>query len=451
MSLQTNPLILYLFCSHQFSDTSIAVLYPKEDNYELNENSTRSPKTLAELATEEVCRSLPFLDGELPRRLPQDVVDCILRSLMKHSAISAATLRTLGNCELSVLSLANSRGVSDSWLAPLANAAGHVCSEMSLENEHREFVDHVNGPKGMTFQSQQCDKKSVLVASSFAPESLSNPVCMGQSCGPETSIGENDSMFDRFPGKSILIDGNAGGLMHNVKPCPNISLDSLSSRATSNLTHLDLRGSLRLTDDGLMHLTDLNSLEVARLDNCHSIKGRGLLAFASSHRLHTLSLSNCRRLTDEAVINISHLISISALSLNGCRCLTDQGLAALSCLYNLCILDISQCDLVTDEGIEMLESLEDLEEISLGWCRQLSDRALKTLAKQAQCSSNLRILRLARCNITDEGILELSHLGALQELDISGCSRISSSTLGNAVERLDKLSRLNVSYCPGIL
>jgi hypothetical protein len=58
---------------------------------------------------------------------------------------------------------------------------------------------------------------------------------------------------------------------------------------TANMTLLDLRGSQRLTDRGLLQLTDLGRLEVARLDNCHALVGRGLVALGSSHRLHTLS------------------------------------------------------------------------------------------------------------------------------------------------------------------
>jgi hypothetical protein len=112
---------------------------------------------------------------------------------------------------------------------------------------------------------------------------------------------------------------------------------------TSTLTLLDLRGSQRLTDRGLLQLSHppLRSLEVARLDNCHGITGRGLLAFSQSHRLHTLSLANCRRLTDEAIVNVGHLgASLMALNLGGCRCLTS--LEALSGLTSLRKLDLSQ-------------------------------------------------------------------------------------------------------------
>lgn len=113
----------------------------------------------------------------------------------------------------------------------------------------------------------------------------------------------------------------------------------------STLTLLDLRGS-RITDRGLLrlsHPSPLSSLEIVKLDNCHGITGRGLIAFAHSNNLHTLSLANCRRLTDEAVVNVSHLgRSLMAVNLGGCRCLTDRSLEGLGGLRELRKLDLSQ-------------------------------------------------------------------------------------------------------------
>jgi hypothetical protein len=180
------------------------------------------------------------------------------------------------------------------------------------------------------------------------------------------------------------------------------------------------------------------------------IVGRGLRAFASSHRLHTVSLANCRRLTDEAVIHVSHLMSIENLTLDGSRCITDRSLAAISNLCGLQKLDLSQCDLITDEGLEHLETLEVLEELSLGWCRMISDRGVNISTRQPG-RSLLRVLRLARCPISDEGIAYVARLQSLTALDINGCSNIGSAALGNTLEALSNLEHLDVSYRPGIL
>ena len=226
------------------------------------------------------------------------------------------------------------------------------------------------------------------------------------------------------------------------------------STAVSTLKLLDLRGSQRLTDRGLLQLshTPLSSLEIVKLDNCHGITGRGLLAFSRSHRLHTLSLANCRRLTDEAVVNVSHLsTSLTALNLDGCRCLTDRSLDALAGLVELRKLNLDQCDLITDEGLTSLEDLINIEELSLGWCRLISDDGLDILANQPNRSQVLRTLRLARCSITDDGLEHLEKLEILEHLDLNGCVNIGSAELGETLGKLIHLTSLDVSYCPGIL
>mmetsp|Transcript_16411 Transcript_16411/g.31370 ORF Transcript_16411/g.31370 Transcript_16411/m.31370 type:complete len:903 (+) Transcript_16411:313-3021(+) len=222
---------------------------------------------------------------------------------------------------------------------------------------------------------------------------------------------------------------------------------------SSSLTLLDLRGSHRLTDRGLLQLsrTPLCNLEIAKLDNCHGITGRGLVALSKSQKLRTLSLANCRRLTDEAVVNVSHLDSLEAVNLGGCRCLTDRSLEALSELVELRKLDLSQCDLITDEGLENLHNLEHIDELSLGWCRQITDDGLAILAKQPGRSNTLRVLCLARCPVSNKGLESIGLLTSVEQLDLNGCTRIGSSELGDTLKKLTKLTSLDVSYCQGIL
>jgi hypothetical protein len=134
--------------------------------------------------------------------------------------------------------------------------------------------------------------------------------------------------------------------LHTEESLDNADMSEYSDHENhSSLTVLDLRGS-RITDRGLLrlsHPSPLSSLEIVKLDNCHLITGRGLIAFAHSGNLHTLTLANCRRITDEAVVNVSHLgRSLMALNLGGCRCLTDRSLEGLKGLLELRKLDLSQ-------------------------------------------------------------------------------------------------------------
>lgn len=422
-------------------DGSIASLYPLEDNYVNEPDGTRSPKNLSELATNVLCRSLPNLNGVLPVGLPQDVVDDILQSLIRHSALNATTLRILRNCELGVLSLSGCRGVTDEWLEALSaessDSPPHLVPSENCDTADSMDLEGARKP----YEALSSNEHSERCGQTFSSCSSSSYASARSTSYPFLEEDFNITNSPSIP-NSVLGNKKRTALMWH--PCA-------ASSALTNTTLLDLRGSQRLTDRGLMQLHDLGRLEVAKLDNCHSVVGRGLVVLSSSPRLHTLSLTNCRRLTDEAIVNISHLQSLQALSLDGCRCITDFSLAALADMYNLRKLGLSQCDLITNEGLKALEHLQRLQEISLGWCRQVSDAGIQTLTAQPGRSSNLQILRLARCPITDEGVQYLGGLAALEELDLNGCCRISSAPLGKALEKMLCLTVLDVSHCPGIL
>jgi Leucine Rich repeat len=432
----------------QLPDGSIASLYPVQDNYINVGNNLRSPKSLTDLCIDAVCRSLPDLQGALPPGLPQDVVDDVIRSLIQHSALTATTLRVLRHCELGSLSLAGCRGVTDAWLEPLKCQHSPVSlpttpPAMEEEDMYPMDLDH---PSGMVHEVE--DRPSNVFYGTF--EKWEDHSC---STASFVSATEEHPPMDLAPTSSQEEEEEEEEEEedHWKSDDPPMMTATLASSVTTNMTLLDIRGSHSLTDRGLMQLLPLTSLQVAKLDHCHSLTGRGLLALCHSHSLHTLSLANCRRLTDEAVINISHLSSIQALSLDGCRCLTDRSLAAISDLYRLLKLDLSQCDLITDQGLEHLEHLELLEELSLGWCRLVSDAGIDLLTQQRGRDRNLRVLRLARCSITDEGVGHLSRLLALEELDLNGCSNIGSSALGMTLGKLKHLTVLDVSYCPNIM
>lgn len=453
----------------QVPDRSIASLYPLRDNYVVVSGNRRSPKSLKDLCLDTVCRSLPDMEGELPPGLPQDLVDSIVKSLVSHSALNVTTLRALRHCEVGELNLAGCRGVGDDWLKKLsepclgtgydgyehpeyapANTEAFVDS-MDVDTYHQEKgypSTHYECATGFAFAHAKgnCDASSCSTAS-FVSAVQEGDANMDSQRIPTTPTKMPAATLE--PNTDISAPQPEYYDSHKMyvppqpqSPWPNI---------TTQLKVLDLRGLQRLTDRGLLQLGGLNALEVAKLDNCHSIQGRGLLVLSNSERLHTLSLASCRRITDEAIVNISHLFSLTALTLDGCRCLTDRSLSAISDLFQLQKLDLSQCDLITNSGLNNLRELQHLEELSLGWCRNISDDGMKILASQPMRSDNLKILRIARCQISDEGIESVGKLQNLQELNLNGCANVSSAALGSTLQRLPKLEVLDASYCPGIL
>ena len=81
----------------------------------------------------------------------------------------------------------------------------------------------------------------------------------------------------------------------------------------------------------------------------------------------------------------------------------------------------------------------------------ITDKGLEIITEQPNRSQALRTLRLARCSVTDMGLSCLEKLKNLEELDLNGCARITSSALGDTLGKLIHLITLDASYCPGIL
>ncbi|GKY95273.1 hypothetical protein MPSEU_000489400 [Mayamaea pseudoterrestris] len=395
-------------------DETIVGLYTA-DEYYTTANGLYSPKSLANLALNTLCKNLTLYHDELPHGIPQEVVDDIVNSLIGHSALNATTLHALRNCELHSLNLAHCRLVTDEWLRNWNTPNGSHHSSPAVQSaspvNEMEIEDLVlESPKLSIEESSQNSDTSFVSAYEDHPMEDTQPPCELQS-----------------------------------------KVNGWQTSAASNLAVLDLRGSQHLTDHGLLQLTGLNCLKEVRLGSCHSLVGHGLLVCSSSMSLHTVSLFNCRRLTDEAVISISHLLSLENLFLGGCRCLTDRSMKAIEDLCSLRRLDISRCDLITDEGLESLENLSALEELSLGWCRRITDAGMDYFTRQPHRERNLRVLNVARCAITNTGVEFIGRLQALEQLDMNGCNNISSSALATTVGRLMHLTNLNASYCPGIL
>ena len=93
-------------------EISLDSLYPINDNYVTLEGGYRSPKSLEDLCIDQVCRSLPDLDGEIPPIFPQDVINVILESLMSHSALNLIPLEAFKHYDLGQLTAVDERLLS---------------------------------------------------------------------------------------------------------------------------------------------------------------------------------------------------------------------------------------------------------------------------------------------------------------------------------------------------
>ena len=306
-------------------------------------DGTKTPKPLANLAMDSFCRSLVHLEGSLPPGLPPDVVSDLAQSLYLHGAWNATSLAMFAQCELEHLNLGRSRGVTDFWLK--------VLMQNSEQRQPQSIVEYSR----ILVQDQEPSSQQFMdVESSTSDDDSSTSFASAA-----------DNFMDVAPPQDVSALGEDTIMMTGE----DSKLESLPTTTPSHrLAFLDLSRSQHITDQGLLLLaSNLECLEEARFDHCHSLKGPGLAVLASSHCLKSLSLAHCRRMTDDGLSHISHCYRLESLSLAGCRCITDRSLAALADLVSLRTLDLSQCDLITDDGLEQLEGLEQLQEVSLAW------------------------------------------------------------------------------------
>ena len=118
-----------------------------------------------------------------------------------------------------------------------------------------------------------------------------------------------------------------------------------------------------ITDDQLIHLTEMESLSVLDLSNTR-ISDRGLIYLQNLPALEELRLWETR-ITDAGLAVLGRIRSLRILGLGGTQ-VTDAGLAHLQGLEHLRVLQLWGTP-VEGHGLAALHRLKQLEHVSLPW------------------------------------------------------------------------------------
>lgn len=138
--------------------------------------------------------------------------------------------------------------------------------------------------------------------------------------------------------------------------------------------------------------------------------------------------------------------SVTSLRLRGPTVMDAQVLAAARLNPSLTSLDLSQCDNVTDEAMAML-SLETpgLRALNVLGCRDITNDGVRRLARGCVC---LTSLCLGWCDLSDNALLVLSkQCTLLEQLDVSGCGRLSDAGVTAVVSGCRRLTSLSIEGC----
>ncbi|GLJ15214.1 hypothetical protein SUGI_0248700 [Cryptomeria japonica] len=234
----------------------------------------------------------------------------------------------------------------------------------------------------------------------------------------------------------------------DVSKCRNISSTGIVNLASVSpeLRQLTLAYCIPITSD-LASSQTFKRLQIIKFDGC-KISSTALESFGRSCKhLRELSLSKCIGVTDEELKRfLAYCIELNKLDLTCCHDLTDVALLAVarSCRH-LSSLKIESCHLVTEKSLTMLgPGCPFLQELDLTDC-SVNNTGLESLAR----CSELTTLKLGFCpNISDEGII---HIGArcsnLQELDLYRSTGVGDAGIAVISNSCPGLKSINLSYC----
>ncbi len=176
------------------------------------------------------------------------------------------------------------------------------------------------------------------------------------------------------------------------------------------LKSLSVHGGL--TDDGLMQLKDMKSLEELDISDSQ-ITSKGFSALAELPSLRELNLSRIELPDEECWVSLGKITSLERLILSRIRSkISDENIANLTGLQNLKDLTISSSYIVdkdehiyldiTEKGLLHISKLRSLEVLWLSGAR-ITDKELRHLANLPA----LKWLVFNNCKVSEHDLLQL--------------------------------------------
>ncbi|XP_048829167.1 F-box/LRR-repeat protein 2 isoform X1 [Brienomyrus brachyistius] len=254
-----------------------------------------------------------------------------------------------------------------------------------------------------------------------------------------------------------------------------------------DLQHLHLARVWRVTDKGLSELMMLQYLQTLDLSECIHVSGvdllKGLQSPSAAASLVALSFRDCCYVRDISIFSLAQLLGpyIRKLDLTSCQCLTDLSVQAIATyLPSLLVLRLGGCKEITDWGLlGMVDPAtefgpdKDLEVKGPSFTRTFGNMGffrpppmpfvakprlvteddLKTFREQEGVSllalRGLQELDLSGCSkLTDTSITQVLRFPDLQRLSLSMLSDITDQSLLSVGWHCRSLISLNLSYCP---
>lgn len=225
------------------------------------------------------------------------------------------------------------------------------------------------------------------------------------------------------------------------------------AQCLKNLESLNLAGCCNISTSGLLLISwGLKKLKRLDLRSCWHISDAGIRLLAGipdggNHHLEYLGLQDCQRLSDEALKHISTgCTRLERINLSFCVNITDSGLKCLAKMPSLRELNLRACDNVSDVGMSYLaDGSAPLSLLDVSFCDKIGDQALGYISLGLY---HLRTLSISNCNISDDGLFQISKtLYELETLHMGQCSRITDKSLQIIADSLRNLKNIDLYGC----
>lgn len=201
-------------------------------------------------------------------------------------------------------------------------------------------------------------------------------------------------LFTDHPNLGLTIDENGNKHITNDQTLEAIS--KLLGLRDLNLSYCQL-----ITENGVKHLESLKIIDSLTLLNCNltdgslatiaqlplseldlsfnnNITDAGIVHFAQNETLQIINLCGNRQITNNALISLKNCPLIT-LNLHACGFIDDEGLASIAQMEQLQSLQLYGCGKITPEGIMQLASLPKLEYLGTNNCKGLGQQYQREL------------------------------------------------------------------------
>lgn len=177
---------------------------------------------------------------------------------------------------------------------------------------------------------------------------------------------------------------------------------------------LNLNGCKKITADGFKYICDLPKLRILHIEGL-TVSDKIAPYIKRMSKLEKLFAEGSTGIGDET-IKAMETLPLIVVRMTDCDGITDRGLEALEKLPDTSKIEVGS-KLVTDKGFEKLtQRFDNIAKIRLDGCTRIGDKSMSVIVRRYP---HLKVLRISDTAVTAAGLKEVAKLLELKELRIA--------------------------------